>query len=123
VPGTPAWSELLTFETTHVAKFYETLFGYEQQATVSADAPADDVTLYLGGHPVAGIRGVGHAALRDRGPHWLTYFGTADLDDAVDRVSHLGGHILRPPHDGTGGRVATVTDPEGASFSLAQSAR
>ncbi|WNM30729.1 VOC family protein [Streptomyces sp. Li-HN-5-11] len=123
VPGTPAWSELLTFETTHVATFYETLFGYEQKATVSADAAADDVTLYLGGRPVAGIRGVGHALRRDRGPHWMTYFEVAGTDEALEHLVDLGGHVLTPARDTVHGRVATVTDPEGARFALIQGPR
>lgn len=59
VPGTPAWNELLTFESVSVAKFYETVFGYEEEPVVSADF--DYVTLHIEGRPVAGIHGVGHA--------------------------------------------------------------
>lgn len=116
VPGTPAWNELLTFESASVAKFYETVFGYEQEPEVSADF--DYVTLYAAGRPVAGIRGVGSALRRDRGPHWMTYFEVADVDAALARVVDLGGHVLRPARDRAHGRVATVSDPEGARFSL-----
>ena len=118
VPGTPAWNELLTFESESVAKFYETAFGYEEEPLVSADL--DYVTLRIGGRPVAGIRGVGTALPRDRGPHWMTYFEVADTDAAVDQVVAGGGHVLQPVHDGPHGRVATVSDPEGARFSLVQ---
>ncbi|MFI6936436.1 VOC family protein [Streptomyces sp. NPDC050287] len=120
-PGTPAWHELLTFETASVAKFYETVFGYDEEPVVSADV--DHVTLRLGDRPVAGIHGVGNTLPRDRGPHWMTYFEVADTDQAVALLVGLGGHVLRPPHDCEHGRVATVTDPEGAWFSLIQSPR
>ncbi|BFO15991.1 hypothetical protein SHKM778_23790 [Streptomyces sp. KM77-8] len=59
VPGTPAWNELTTFESTRVAKFYETVFGYDEEPVVSADL--DYVTLHLDGHPVAGVHGLGNA--------------------------------------------------------------
>ncbi|MFJ8080153.1 VOC family protein [Streptomyces sp. NPDC096205] len=121
VPGTPAWNELLTFESATVVKFYETVFGYERQESApSADATADDVTLLLDGRPVADVHGVGNALPRDRGPHWLTYFEVADTDAALTRLVALGGHVLTPPHDSPHGRVAIATDPEGARFALIQ---
>jgi predicted enzyme related to lactoylglutathione lyase len=126
LPGTPAWHELLTFETANVTKFYETVFGYDEEPAgedpvVRADF--DYVTLRLGDRPVAGIRGVGRTLPRDRGPHWMTYFEVADTDEATALLVGLGGHVLKPPHDTVHGRVATVADPEGARFSLIRSAR
>ncbi|MEV0636494.1 VOC family protein [Streptomyces sp. NPDC050619] len=119
VPGTPAWHELLTFESTSVTKFYETVFGYEEEPVVSADF--DYVTLHIAGRPVAGIRGVGNALPRDRGPHWMTYFEVADTDEAAGRVVDLGGQVVKPPQDSDHGRVAAVADPEGARFFLIES--
>ncbi|MFJ4978373.1 VOC family protein [Streptomyces coeruleorubidus] len=116
VPGTPAWNELLTFESATVAKFYRTVFGFQEEPVVSADF--DYVTLNLGGAPVAGIHGLGQALPRDRGPHWVTYFQVADVDDALDHLVHLGGQILKQAHDTAHGRVASVADPEGARFAL-----
>jgi predicted enzyme related to lactoylglutathione lyase len=121
VPGSPAWNELLTFETATVAKFYETVFGYEEEPVVSADF--DYMTLHVGGRPVAGIHGVGLSLPRDRGPHWLTYFEVADADATLRDVAELGGQELKPARDSAHGRVATVADPEGAVFSVIQSPR
>lgn len=118
VPGTPAWNELVTFETESVSKFYATVFGYEREPVVSADF--DYVTLHLAGRPVAGLHGVGHALPRDRGPHWQTYFEVADADATVRQVADLGGRVVRQPHNSPHGRVATVADPEGAEFSVIQ---
>lgn len=118
VPGTPVWNELLTFETATVAKFYETVFGFEEEPRAST--AEDRVVLRVGGRPVAGIRGMGHALPRDRGPHWMTYFQVADVDEAVTRVVELGGHVHAPARDSVFGRMATVSDPEGARFSLLQ---
>ncbi|MCW8378161.1 VOC family protein [Streptomyces justiciae] len=121
VPGTPAWHELLTFETASVAKFYETVFGYDEEPVVSADF--DYVTLQLAGRPVAGIHGVGTSLPRDRGPHWMTYFQVSDADETLSLVTSLGGHVLKRPHDTPHGRVATVSDPEGARFSVVEADR
>jgi predicted enzyme related to lactoylglutathione lyase len=117
-PGTPAWNELVTFETDSVSKFYATVFGYEREPVLSADF--DYVTLHLAGRPVAGLHGVGHALPRDRGPHWQTYFEVADADATVRQVADLGGRVIRQPADSPHGRVATVADPEGAEFSVIQ---
>ncbi|MFE1949742.1 VOC family protein [Streptomyces sp. NPDC059524] len=119
VPGTVAWNELVTRETASVAKFYEAVFGYAEEAVVSADF--DCLTLCLDDRPVASVQGVGHALPRDRGPHWMTYFEVTDVDESVERVADLGGHVVRPPRDGAHGRVATVADPEGATFALVTS--
>ncbi|MER5181985.1 VOC family protein [Streptomyces sp. NPDC002896] len=121
VPGAPAWNELMTQDTASVARFYQSVFGYKEEAVVSADF--DYVTLHLDGRPVASIHGVGRALPRDRGAHWMTYFEVADVDEAAERLTDLGGHVLQPPHDGDRGRTATVADPEGAVFTLVTTAR
>jgi hypothetical protein len=116
VPGTPVWNELLTYDTASVAKFYQTVFGYEEEPVVSADF--DYVTLHSEGRPVAGIHGVGHALPRDRGPHWMTYFQVTDVDETAERVTELGGHVVRPACSTALGHMVTVADPEGATFSV-----
>ncbi|AQS71910.1 VOC family protein [Streptomyces pactum] len=121
VPGTPAWNELVTAESASVAKFYETVFGFELVPEVSADL--DYVTLRLEGRPVAGIHGVGNALPRDRGPHWMTYFEVADAEESLEHLADLGGHVLKPVQDTPHGRVALVADPEGARLSLLEGRR
>ncbi|MGW0710449.1 VOC family protein [Streptomyces sp. NPDC002643] len=116
VHGTPAWVELLTMDTTLVTKFYEAAFGFGEEPVVSDDL--DYVTLFVKGHSVAGIHGVGNALPRDRGPHWLTYFEVADPDESTNRVIELGGHVIKPPHETPHGLVASVADPEGAKFAM-----
>ncbi|POX44311.1 glyoxalase/bleomycin resistance/extradiol dioxygenase family protein [Streptomyces sp. Ru72] len=116
VPGTPAWNELLTYDTASVATFYRTVFGYEEEPVAAADS--DYRTLRIGGRPVAGIHGVGHALPRDRGPHWMTHFQVEDADAAAERVTELGGHVVSPGRSTALGRMATVADPEGATFSV-----
>ncbi|MEU9999303.1 VOC family protein [Streptomyces sp. NPDC050848] len=119
-PGTPVWNELLTYETSAVAKFYQTVFRYEAEPVVSADF--DYLTLHLDGRPVAALHGLGTALPRDRGAHWMTYFEVADTDGAARLVTELGGQVLRPPREGATGRIAQVADPEGAVFTIVHSA-
>ncbi|GAA2625733.1 VOC family protein [Streptomyces axinellae] len=114
--GAPVWFELVTRETTTVVKFYQSVFGYEARAV---EGPGFDyLTLYTDGVPVAGIQGVGDALPRDRGPHWRTYFAVDDPDAAALRARELGGQVVRGPSDSPYGRVAAVSDLEGAHFSV-----
>lgn len=121
-PGTPVWNELITQDTSTVGKFYEHVFGHEAQTHPEASADFDYLTLLLQGRPVAAVHGIGRSLPHDRGPHWMTYFEVEDPDAAADRVTRLGGSIVQPPHEGQRGRLATVTDPEGAVFTIVRSA-
>ncbi|NBM20023.1 VOC family protein [Streptomyces sp. GC420] len=119
--GTPVWNELVTQETSTIAKFYTAVFGYRTEAVVSADF--DYVTLHVDGEPVAALHGVGNSLPRDRGAHWMTYFEVSDTDEALRRLVELGGHVVQPARDGGIGRMATVADPEGAVFTIVRTAR
>ncbi|WP_030206088.1 VOC family protein [Streptomyces sp. NRRL S-87] len=119
VPGTPVWNELITRETSTVSKFYQVVFGHAAQAVVSADF--DYLTLYAAGQPVCGLHGVGGALPHDRGAHWMTYFEVEDPDEAAACAAELGGHVVRSAHEGAGGRLATLADPEGAVFTVIRS--
>ncbi|MEU0374449.1 VOC family protein [Streptomyces sp. NPDC006283] len=117
--GTPVWNELLTRETASVGKFYHAVFGYDTKADDST--ALDRLTLCLDGRPVATVHGVGPALPRGRGPHWMTCFEVEDVDAAAHRVVELGGQVIEPPGPGSGGRVATVSDQEGAVFRIVRS--
>ncbi len=119
LPGTPAWNELTTFETTNVAKFYETVFGYDEEPVVSADL--DYVTLRLDGRPVTGVHGLGNALPRDRGrtgrrtSRWRTPTTPwTRCCTSAARCSAAPGHRARPRRHGGG--------PGGARFALVRTA-
>jgi len=115
--GTPVWNELLTVETSSVGKFYHAVFGYDTEPADSSDR----LTLRIDGRPVASVHGMGQALPRGRGPHWMTYFEVEDTDTTAHRVVELGGHVIKAPGQGPGGREATVCDPEGAVFTIVRS--
>ena len=50
-------------------------------------------------------------------PHWNIYFGVEDVDATVAKAEGLGGTPAVPAMDVPGvGRMAMVTDPQGAGF-------
>ena len=52
--------------------------------------------------------------------YWRVYLTTSDVDGDLVRIGELGGSVLDGPVDSPYGRVATVSDPQGASFQLLQ---
>lgn len=117
-PGTPVWASLITNETSGVGKFYSTLFGFDALPDAGLPPASDHLTLSRQGRPVARIEGVGADVPHDRGPHWLTHFAVANVDEAAERVAALGGRVLAEPADTPLGRMARVADPEGAPFAV-----
>ena len=54
-----------------------------------------------------------------RHPQWNVYFSVADCDAAIERARALGGRLLFPATDVPAvGRIASLADPQGASFSI-----
>jgi predicted enzyme related to lactoylglutathione lyase len=50
---------------------------------------------------------------------WGIYFVVADCDAVAAKVKELGGKVQFGPFDAPGvGRIAIVTDPQGAGFSV-----
>lgn len=56
-------------------------------------------------------------------PMWIYYTATSDLDAALARAKQRGATIMNGPMDVPGGgRIAQLTDPQGAAFALHQAA-
>ena len=52
-------------------------------------------------------------------PHWGVYFASTDVDESVRKATSLGAKVLFGPMDiPTVGRLATLQDPQGATFSV-----
>jgi len=57
--------------------------------------------------------------LDDAPPHWNVYFEVVDLEASLAQADALGATLITPPFDAEDGtRVASLTDPQGALFSL-----
>ena len=114
--GAPSWFELTTGAYDRVVTFYRDVFHWDTQ--VLSDTPEFRyTTLVHGGEPLAGIHDA--AGLPDAAPTgWSVYFGNDDTDASLETVVKLGGRVLRPAEDTPYGRMATVTDPAGATFKL-----
>jgi uncharacterized protein len=115
-PGTVTWNELITTDPSAGA-FYEQLLGL---TTTTMDMGTGQYTmLAVGGDPVGGITAPQMPGVPN---HWHVYFAVADADATAAKVSDLGGSILAEPFDTPAGRIAVARDPQGAAFSIIQSA-
>ncbi|HSE28449.1 MAG TPA: VOC family protein [Gemmatimonadales bacterium] len=117
-PGAVSWCELATQVPGRMAEFYAGLFGWEARASTGGGPPYTDWV--LGGTPVGGMLEV--TAASGGGPaQWAVCFQVTDVEAATVRVRALGGAVAQDPFDAPGlGRVAIVTDPQGARFSLVE---
>jgi uncharacterized protein len=120
-PGSLTWNEFMTRDYDAAKAFYASVFGYTY--TEIGDGGFQYATIEAGGNTVGGI-GVLPAEVPEQvPPHWRVYFEVADADAAAEKVTSLGGSVLRPPADMPYGRHADVADPQGAMFSIIRSAR
>ncbi|MGW1745700.1 VOC family protein [Streptomyces sp. NPDC002092] len=103
-PGTFAWAELYARDVEVANTFYGDLF---HDALFGPEA-----------RPDFGRAAVSEVFPAEMPPHFLVHFGVADCDEALGTVSRLGGRIWAPVFETSYGRVAVVTDNQGASFAV-----
>ncbi|MER7919270.1 MULTISPECIES: VOC family protein [unclassified Streptomyces] len=103
-PGTFVWAELYTRDTTGANTFYGGLFHH------ALFAPGAD--------PDFGRADVTDVFPAEMPPHILAHFRVSALDETLGTVQRLGGRVQVPPFEASYGRVAVVTDNQGASFAL-----
>jgi uncharacterized protein len=115
-PGALTWNEHFSRDFEGAKAFYAAVFGYEY-GDMSGDG-FTYATLLLNGHEVGGIGAYPADIPADQPAAWSTYFGTADTDSQVAAVTNSGGSVLQPPRDSPYGRIAVVSDNQGAVFSV-----
>jgi predicted enzyme related to lactoylglutathione lyase len=119
IPGVPCWIDTNQPDPEAALPFYRGLFGW---------ALEDAMPEGSGGHYFMGrIRGRDAAAissLPDGAPPvaaWNTYVCVANADDTASKARDAGGAVVMEPFDVMdSGRMAILSDPEGAVFSVWQ---
>jgi uncharacterized protein len=70
-----------------------------------------------------GVAGAMKPPVEGMSPFWGVYFSVADTDATVGNAKELGATVLAEPMDIPDvGRMAALTDPQGASFSVIKNA-
>ena len=115
-PGAVCWNENMSRNLEANKAFYRAVFGYEFDDMSSPDFSY--ATFRTDGNPLGGIGDLGTMAPAETPAHWMTYFGVADTDRASELTTKLGGSILRPAWDTPYGRMAILSDDQGAVFAV-----
>ncbi|UCF65249.1 MAG: VOC family protein [bacterium] len=114
--GKFVWHDLLTDKLPQVKTFYSELFGWEFEGENNPKAPY--TLIKLNGEPIGGIV---YTDLKKEvnESQWLSYLSVADVDSAVQLIVENGGTVYRKPWNlENRGRMAVVSDPQGALFVL-----
>jgi uncharacterized protein len=115
-PGCMTWNELQSRDPETAAAFYGELFDWETE-TIEENGQPVYVTIKNAGSSNGGIMPMTEQH-GDAPPYWLAYFTVPSCDAAVARVRELGGGVLAGPLDLGAGRIAVVSDAQGAAFAL-----
>jgi uncharacterized protein len=110
--GTLTWNELVTTDPA-AAKFYEQVLGV---TTSTMDMGAGEYTLFHVGDQMVG--GSTPPPMEGVPNHWHVYFAVDDADATAAKATELGGSVMVAPFDSPVGRMAVLTDPQGAVFSI-----
>ena len=115
-PGSFCWIELATSDAPAARTFYTRLFDW----TVNEIPMGEHGDYYIfqkGGHDVAAM----YHDTRGIPPNWLSYVAVADADASAAQAKSLGATVIADPFDVfESGRMAVLTDPQGAAFALWQ---
>ena len=113
------WYELMTSDPGGATKFYEPVTGWKISGTPDPQAGGIDYR-HIGrsdGGSAGGMLGLSPAMVAHGArPCWVGYIHVADVDKTVAAISGDGGAVLMPAMDLPVGRMAMVTDQQGAPF-------
>lgn len=117
--GAFAWAELTAPDVDAATTFYTKLFGW---TAGSMPAGGMDYTVFsIGERPVAGLFQT--PADSPVPPNWGVYWEVDDCDATVAAAQAAGATALTPTMELEGvGKMAGLTDPQGAYFSVIRSA-
>lgn len=117
-PGALGWNELLTNDTGKAKEFYTKLFGWEAKPMPMGE---HDYTVFMLGEQYAGGMMAIQAEWGPVPPNWMVYIVTADCDATTATAREAGADIKMEPMDIPNvGRIAVITDPQGATFGIFQ---
>ncbi|MFF0494259.1 VOC family protein [Nocardia sp. NPDC004068] len=112
IAGVPNWLDLGSPDPDTAATFYREVFGWDTR-----DADPGGYTYFT--HDDAIVAALGPLTEDDADPAWTVYFHTDDPDGIATAAEHADGEIRLAPTDlPGGGRIAALTDPQGARFAV-----
>jgi uncharacterized protein len=118
-PGAFSWNELMTPDVDKAVAFYGEIFGWKPNKMEMGGGMVYTL-LELDG---AGIGGAMKPPMEGIPANWGVYFTVDDCDATVEKATKGGANVLNGPMDVPDiGRMAALTDPQGAMFNVIKNA-
>lgn len=116
--GTPIWYELMTKDPLAARRFYSAVVGWEIDESAPTGSAMDYRMISAKDGLVGGVfRLTEDMCQNGAAPCWLMYIGVDDVDACVAAITASGGSVQMPAFDIPNvGRIAMVSDPQGAPF-------
>lgn len=109
------WIELMSPDPGTALAFYGTLFGWTEDRVMPMGEMGGYHIFARGGAQIGGMMGLGPAPM----PHWLPYFGVADVAATIATATSRGGALVHGPQEVPGpALIAVLRDPQGAHFAV-----
>jgi uncharacterized protein len=111
------WYELITPDPVGAKAFYDAVVGWTIEPEPSGEMDYRMIGRADGGSAGGVMRLTDDMTSHGARPTWLGYVNVDDVDATVASIESAGGKALLPAFDIPGiGRIAMVTDPQGAAF-------
>ncbi|MXO60235.1 VOC family protein [Altererythrobacter salegens] len=117
--GMPIWYELMTPDPAAVASFYKAVGGWTIPDGGGRSANGSEYRMMIrpDGGALGGVLTLSEEmAAHGTKPAWVPYFHVADVDASIEALKAAGGAMHMPATDLPVGRMAMVSDPQGAPF-------
>jgi predicted enzyme related to lactoylglutathione lyase len=119
IPGVPCWVDTSQPDPEASLDFYSGLFGWEFENVMPPESEGKYFLARLRGADVAAVGSIPEGA--PPMAMWNTYVWVDSADETASKVRDAGGGVAMEPFDIPGaGRMAVLTDPEGAAFCVWQ---
>jgi uncharacterized protein len=112
--GSLTWNELITPDPDALVPFYRDLFSWKAQSDDMGGGFIYTVFM-LGERAIAGAM---KPPMDGIPPSWGVYFAVDDTDAIVATARENGATVIAEPNDIPPGRMAVLSDPQGAVFSV-----
>jgi predicted enzyme related to lactoylglutathione lyase len=120
-PGGITWEDLRSTDPDAARAFYGQVFELDFHALEGAGPQYTTFQLPGEEAPLGGI-GPMFGSPDGTPSHWLVYFSVSDVDAAISAAEGMGVAQPAPAFDTPYGRMASLVDPAGAVFLVAQTA-
>ncbi|MEQ1831559.1 MAG: VOC family protein [Candidatus Eisenbacteria bacterium] len=119
--GTFCWPELATSDAEAGKKFYAALFGWQIEDQDMGPHGFYTIFKHKGVDVAAGFKLMPDMVKMGVPPNWGAYIAVENADASAELAKSLGGQVVMGPTDVMEhGRLAVITDPQGATFTVWQ---